>query len=178
MYAITGITGKVGGALARTLLAGAQPVRAVLRDAAKGRLRAEQGCEVALAEKEDATALTAAFSGAEGVFIRPPSEFDPAPDFPEARAVITAVRAALDASSSCTRGSAGMATPPARRRASITPGSAQRRSERQPPDQTTPGDTYPWDIRQSGLSQAPRYTENARGSRRARKGGPAVTPNR
>jgi NAD(P)H dehydrogenase (quinone) len=97
MYAITGITGKVGGALARALLAGAQPVRAVLRDAAKGRLWAEQGCEVALAEMEDAAALTVAFSGADGVFILPPSEFDPAPDFPEARAVITAVRAALDA---------------------------------------------------------------------------------
>jgi NAD(P)H dehydrogenase (quinone) len=97
MYAITGITGKVGGAVARALLAGALPVRAVLRDAAKGRLWAEQGCEIALAEMEDAAALTAAFSGADGVFILPPSEFDPAPDFPEARAVITAIRSALDA---------------------------------------------------------------------------------
>jgi uncharacterized protein YbjT (DUF2867 family) len=35
MYAITGITGKVGGALARTLLAEGQPVRAVLRDEVK-----------------------------------------------------------------------------------------------------------------------------------------------
>jgi NAD(P)H dehydrogenase (quinone) len=97
MYAITGITGKVGGALARALLAAAQPVRAVLRDAAKGRVWAGRGCEVALAEMDDAAALTAAFSGADGVFILPPSEFDPAPDFPEARTVITAVRAALDA---------------------------------------------------------------------------------
>ena len=35
MYAITGITGKVGGALARSLLAERVPVRAVLRDEAK-----------------------------------------------------------------------------------------------------------------------------------------------
>jgi uncharacterized protein YbjT (DUF2867 family) len=35
MYAITGITGKVGGALARTLLAERLPVRAVLRDEVK-----------------------------------------------------------------------------------------------------------------------------------------------
>jgi uncharacterized protein YbjT (DUF2867 family) len=48
MYAITGITGKVGGALARTLLAGGQPVRAVVRAADKGHARAERGCEVAL----------------------------------------------------------------------------------------------------------------------------------
>jgi uncharacterized protein YbjT (DUF2867 family) len=33
MYAVTGIAGKVGGALARTLLAANQPVRAVVRDA-------------------------------------------------------------------------------------------------------------------------------------------------
>jgi len=57
MYAITGITGKVGGALARTLLAGGQPVRAVLRDARKGRSWAEKGCEVSHAEMEDVAAL-------------------------------------------------------------------------------------------------------------------------
>jgi NAD(P)H dehydrogenase (quinone) len=35
MYAITGITGKVGGEPARTLLAAGWPVRAVVRDQAK-----------------------------------------------------------------------------------------------------------------------------------------------
>ena len=97
MYAITGITGKVGGALARTLLAAGQPVRAVVRDAEKGRSWAEKGCEVALAEMEDAAALAAGFKGVNGVFILPPPEFDPAPGFPEARAVITAVKTALEA---------------------------------------------------------------------------------
>jgi NAD(P)H dehydrogenase (quinone) len=97
MYAITGITGQVGGALARTLLAAGQPVRAVVRDMTKGRSWAEKGCEVAVAEMQDSAALTAAFTGAAGVFILPPSEFDPAPGFPEARAVITAVKTALEA---------------------------------------------------------------------------------
>lgn len=97
MYAITGITGKVGGAVARNLLAAGQQVRAVVRDAAKGRVWADQGCEVAIAEMEDAQALTHAFTGATGVFVLPPSEFDPQPGFPEARAVIGAVRQALDA---------------------------------------------------------------------------------
>jgi predicted amino acid dehydrogenase len=36
MYAITGITGKVGVTVARALLAAGQPVRAVVRDAKKG----------------------------------------------------------------------------------------------------------------------------------------------
>jgi uncharacterized protein YbjT (DUF2867 family) len=44
---------------------------------------------------DDAASLTAAFEGTQGVFILPPSEFDPLPGFPEARAVIDAVREAL-----------------------------------------------------------------------------------
>ena len=96
MYAITGITGKVGGALARTLLAAGQPVRAVVRDGGKAKAWAEQGCEVALAEMEDASALAAAFKDTDGAFVLPPSEFDPAPGFPEARAVITAVTTAVE----------------------------------------------------------------------------------
>jgi uncharacterized protein YbjT (DUF2867 family) len=95
MYAITGITGKVGGALARCLLADKLPVRAVLRDEAKAAEWRALGCEVALAEMDDAASLAAAFRGAEGVFILPPSEFDPKPGFPEASRVIEAVTAAL-----------------------------------------------------------------------------------
>ena len=97
MYAITGITGKVGGTLARTLLAAGQSVRAVVRNGGKGRSWAEKGCEVALAEMEDAATLAAAFKEVDGVFVLPPSEFDPAPGFPEARAVINAVKTALEA---------------------------------------------------------------------------------
>jgi uncharacterized protein YbjT (DUF2867 family) len=50
---------------------------------------------VVTADMDDTTSLTAAFEGAHSVFILPPSEFDPSPGFPEARAVIDAVRAAL-----------------------------------------------------------------------------------
>ncbi|HEY4406195.1 MAG TPA: NAD(P)H-binding protein [Xanthobacteraceae bacterium] len=95
MYAITGITGKVGGALANTLLEAGLPVRAVVRDAAKAVPWQARGCEVALAEMEDAEALAAAFAGAEAVFILPPSDFDPEPGYPGARRVIEAVRKAL-----------------------------------------------------------------------------------
>ena len=95
MYAITGITGKVGGAVARSLLAEGLPVRAVLRDEAKAAEWRDQGCEVALAEMDDTASLTSAFRDAAGVFILPPSEFDPEPGFPEAKRVIAAVTAAL-----------------------------------------------------------------------------------
>jgi NAD(P)H dehydrogenase (quinone) len=97
MYAITGITGKVGGALARTLLAAGQPVRAIVRDARKGKEWAALGCELAFAGMEDRAALAAAFRGATAIFILPPSEFDPEPGYPEAQAVIDSVVAALTA---------------------------------------------------------------------------------
>lgn len=95
MYVITGITGQVGGAVGRTLLEAGLPVRAVVRDVAKAGWWAERGCEVVTASMQDAASLAAAFEGATGVFILPPPEFDPQPGFPEARAVIEAVSAAL-----------------------------------------------------------------------------------
>jgi uncharacterized protein YbjT (DUF2867 family) len=97
MYAITGITGKVGGAMARTLLAAGQPVRAVVRDKEKARPWAALGCEIALADMEDTEALAKAFSGAQAVFVLPPSEFDPQPGYPEAQAVIECIVTALKA---------------------------------------------------------------------------------
>lgn len=95
MYAITGITGKVGGEVARHLLANGQSVRAVLRDRAKAAEWAAKGCDVAIAEMGNAEQLAAAFSGTEGVFILPPSDFDPEPGYPEAKRVIDQVTRAL-----------------------------------------------------------------------------------
>lgn len=97
MFAITGITGQVGGAVARALIDNGQRVRAVVRDAEKGAAWARKGCEVAVADLDDAAALKRAFTGVEGVFFLLPPVFDPSPDFGEARRVIAAVREALDA---------------------------------------------------------------------------------
>jgi NAD(P)H dehydrogenase (quinone) len=97
MFAITGITGQVGGGLARELLAAKRPVRAVLRDAAKAAAWAAQGCEIALASFDDAAALTAAFTGVEAVFVLLPPVFDPTPGFAESRRNIAALVAALQA---------------------------------------------------------------------------------
>jgi uncharacterized protein YbjT (DUF2867 family) len=97
MFAITGITGQVGAAVARNLLAAGKNVRAVVRDAAKGAEWAAQGCELHMAEMHDATALQRAFTGAEAVFILLPSNFDPSPGFPESKRLIAILRAALEA---------------------------------------------------------------------------------
>ena len=97
MFAVTGITGQVGGVVARLLLAAGLEVRAVVRDAAKGEVWAKQGCEVALADVNDLQALQHAFEGTEGVFVLLPPTFDPTPGFPEARNTIATLRAALAA---------------------------------------------------------------------------------
>jgi NAD(P)H dehydrogenase (quinone) len=97
MYAVMGITGNVGGELARTLLAAKKPVRAIVRDASKGEEWAKLGCEVAIADLNDVESLTAAFEGAEGVFVMVPPNFDPQADFTEARKIAASLKAALEA---------------------------------------------------------------------------------
>jgi NAD(P)H dehydrogenase (quinone) len=97
MFAITGVTGNVGGVVARNLLASGQPVRGVVRDLGNGEAWARRGCELARADINDAAALTAAFKGAEGVFVLAPSNFDPSPDFREARTIASTLSSALGA---------------------------------------------------------------------------------
>jgi NAD(P)H dehydrogenase (quinone) len=96
MYAITGITGKVGGIVATTLLDAGLPVRAVVRNAEKGMVWADRGCEVAVASSDDADAMAAAFAGATGVFFMSPPNFDPAPGFPDSVRIAAAVTSAIE----------------------------------------------------------------------------------
>jgi NAD(P)H dehydrogenase (quinone) len=96
MYAVMGITGRVGGAAAASLLKQGAKVRAVLRDVAKVRAWSDKGCEIAQARTEDAVALSTAMQGVEGVFVMLPGVFDPEPGFPEARAAIESIRQSLE----------------------------------------------------------------------------------
>jgi uncharacterized protein YbjT (DUF2867 family) len=95
MFAVTGITGQVGAAVARSLLAANLPVRAVIRDRSKSAPWARLGCDIAIAGLEDTGALTTAFEGTAGVFAMLPPVFDPAPGFPEAARLISLLSAAL-----------------------------------------------------------------------------------
>jgi NAD(P)H dehydrogenase (quinone) len=97
MFAVTGITGNVGGEVARNLLAAGQPVRAVVRETRKGEAWANRDCDLVEADINNAPALTAAFQGADGVFVLVPSNFDPSSDFREARAIASTLRSALAA---------------------------------------------------------------------------------
>jgi NAD(P)H dehydrogenase (quinone) len=96
MFVITGITGKVGGDVARSLLSKGRKVRAVVRDRAKGDKWAALGCEVSLASISDTAALTEAFREAEGVFLLTPPNYDPEPGFPDTKVNSAAIRAAIE----------------------------------------------------------------------------------
>jgi uncharacterized protein YbjT (DUF2867 family) len=95
MFAITGITGKVGGATAHALLEAGCKVRAVVRDKSRGVAWRSRGCEVAVADISNAVSLAEALTGAEGTFILLPPTFDPAPDFSDVKATIASIREAL-----------------------------------------------------------------------------------
>jgi NAD(P)H dehydrogenase (quinone) len=97
MYAVTGITGKVGGAVASALLDAGLSVRAIVRDEEKGKPWAAKGCAVAVASLGHGDALTKAFSGTDGIFLMTPPNFDPEPGFPETLANAVAVKAAIEA---------------------------------------------------------------------------------
>jgi NAD(P)H dehydrogenase (quinone) len=97
MFAITGITGNVGGEVARNLLAAGRPVRAVMRDLRKGEAWAKRGCDLAGADINEVAALTAAFEESEAVFLMVPPNFDPSPDFREAQTIAATLSSALDA---------------------------------------------------------------------------------
>ena len=95
MLAVMGITGQVGGAVARSLLRRGVKVRAIVREPHKAALWAERGCEIAVADINDATSLGQAFAGTEGTFVMLPPFFDPSPGFPEARSAIANLHRSL-----------------------------------------------------------------------------------
>jgi uncharacterized protein YbjT (DUF2867 family) len=97
MFAVMGVTGNVGGEVARNLLAGGAAVRAVVREERKGEDWKRRGCEIAVADIHDAESLKRAFAGTDGAFVLVPPVFDPQPGFPEARSVAASVRAAIEA---------------------------------------------------------------------------------
>jgi uncharacterized protein YbjT (DUF2867 family) len=69
MYAIAGVSGNTGKVVAETLLGQKLPVRVIVRDVAKGASWKARGAEVAVADLEDAAALTRALKGATGAYL-------------------------------------------------------------------------------------------------------------
>jgi NAD(P)H dehydrogenase (quinone) len=95
MFAIMGITGRVGGTAAELLLAHGAGVRGVVRDVEKAKKWAQRGAELAVADSTDTAALARAFAGVAGAFVMIPPVFAPAEGFPECRAILDALVPAL-----------------------------------------------------------------------------------
>jgi uncharacterized protein YbjT (DUF2867 family) len=95
MYAIMGTTGRVGGAIAESLLAQGEKIRAIVRNPEKAARWRDCGAEIAVADVDDPKALASAFEGADGVFLMVPPNFAPASGFPETRKTLAAYHAAL-----------------------------------------------------------------------------------
>ena len=88
MFLVMGITGNVGGATARHLLAQGKKVRALVRDREKAAVWTDQGVELVDGDWNDAAALERALKGVDGAFVMLPAIWAPSPDFKEAKGVI------------------------------------------------------------------------------------------
>jgi NAD(P)H dehydrogenase (quinone) len=86
MYSITGITGKVGSAIAENLLKINLPVTAVIRDSAKAEIWKEKGAAVAIADLNDT----------EGIFVMTPPLWHSNDPMGEHNKMLTALTAAIE----------------------------------------------------------------------------------
>ena len=93
MYAVMGITGHVGGAIANTLLEHGKQVRGIVRNPAKAQAWKDKGVELFTADYDEN--LSAAFTAAEGIFAMIPPNMAPDPGFPDSVARVAAIRQAI-----------------------------------------------------------------------------------
>lgn len=98
MFFVSGITGQVGGATARHLLAEGHAVRALARDPQKAAQWSEQGVDVRQGDFNSAADIATALEEVEGAFLMLPSLMIPSPGFPEAKGFIANFREALEKS--------------------------------------------------------------------------------
>jgi uncharacterized protein YbjT (DUF2867 family) len=98
MYAVAGVSGQTGAAVARALQAGGEVVRVIVRRVEAGEAWKARGAEVAVADLADHVALTAALRGTKGAYLLNPPRYDVADPFTEAGKIGAAFAHAIDAS--------------------------------------------------------------------------------
>ena len=96
MFFVAGITGHVGGAAARKLLAAGHTVRTLARDPQKAAEWAQKGVDVRQGDFTDPAAVAGALEGVEGAYLMMPPIMVPSPGYPEAKAVLASFREALE----------------------------------------------------------------------------------
>jgi uncharacterized protein YbjT (DUF2867 family) len=98
MYAVAGVSGQTGAAVAHALQAAGELVRVIVRRVEAGEAWKARGTEVAIADLADHVALTAALRGTKGAYLLNPPRYDVADPFAEAEKVGAAFAHAIDAS--------------------------------------------------------------------------------
>ncbi|WP_283148473.1 NAD(P)H-binding protein [Silvimonas soli] len=96
MFVILGASGKTGGATAAALRKAGRPVRAVVRDPARAGALQALGCEIAIADVRDKTALVKAMAGATAVQVFCPTSEHAVDAVGDMRRAIASVGDALD----------------------------------------------------------------------------------
>ena len=99
MYIVSGATGNTGSVVAKTLLEKNLPVRVIVRSQKKGEPFAELGAEVAIADLQDAEALTEALKGGTVLYLMNPPAYAAEDQFVETEKVIRAFQTAIANSS-------------------------------------------------------------------------------
>ena len=96
MFFIAGITGNIGGAAAKMLLAEGKQVRALVRDLGKANAWVEKGVELRVGNLTDPDVLAAALEGVEAAFLMQPTPMGVPREFAEAKALTNAIVEAHD----------------------------------------------------------------------------------
>jgi uncharacterized protein YbjT (DUF2867 family) len=98
MYAVAGVTGRTGAAVAGALLEAKQKVRAIVRGAEAGATWNARGAQVAIADLADPVSLTAALRGTQGAYLLCPPRYDLTDPFTNAEQIGASMAQAIEAS--------------------------------------------------------------------------------
>jgi uncharacterized protein YbjT (DUF2867 family) len=95
MYIVSGATGHTGSVAAKTLLEKGLPVRVIVRSQEKGAEFEKLGAEIAVADLQDADALTEALKGGKVLYLMNPPSYQSEDQFVETEKVIEAFQTAI-----------------------------------------------------------------------------------
>jgi len=99
MYVVSGATGHTGSAVAKNLLEKNLPVRVIVRSAEKAAELEKLGAEVAVADLQDADAVSESLKGATVLYLMNPPAYNSEDQFVEAAKVTEAFQTAIEKSS-------------------------------------------------------------------------------
>lgn len=99
MFIVSGATGQTGSVIAKTLLEKGLPVRVIVRNEEKGEAWKDLGAEIAVADVQDAEALTKALEGGKALYVMNPPNYQAEDMFAETEKVIKAFQMSIEKSS-------------------------------------------------------------------------------